>query len=170
VRVVLADPYGSALYAYIKSGELTTEGDSNLEGIGIKRIVANFKDAPVDDAVRVDDRATVEMAHWLLREEGLFVGGSAALNVVEPYSAGIGGDLFAIVYLAREHRLVGLNASGWAGSGATPARLKAAGFDASSGMPPFGILSVDVPGAVEAGHLRGRRRRPRGRVRSRAGV
>jgi cysteine synthase A len=35
----------------------------------------------VDDAVRVDDKTMVEMAHWLLREEGLFVGGSAALNV-----------------------------------------------------------------------------------------
>jgi cysteine synthase A len=82
VRVVLADPYGSALYAYVKTGALSAEGDSNLEGIGIKRIVANFKDAPVDDALRVDDRTTIEMAHWLLREEGLFVGGSAALNVV----------------------------------------------------------------------------------------
>jgi cysteine synthase len=82
IRVVLADPYGSALYSYVKTGELTTEGDSNAEGIGIKRIVANFKDAPVDDALRVDDAAMVAMAHWLLREEGLFVGGSAALNVV----------------------------------------------------------------------------------------
>ena len=81
IRVVLADPYGSALYSYVKTGELAVEGDSNAEGIGIKRIVANFKDAPVDDAVRVDDRALTEMAHWLLREEGLFVGGSAALNV-----------------------------------------------------------------------------------------
>jgi cysteine synthase len=81
VRVILADPYGSALYSYVKTGQLTTEGDSNAEGIGIKRIVANFAGAPVDDAVRVDDRTMVEMAHWLLREEGLFVGGSAALNV-----------------------------------------------------------------------------------------
>jgi cysteine synthase A len=81
IRVVLADPYGSALYSYVKTGALAVEGDSNAEGIGIKRIVANFKDAPVDDAVRVDDRALTEMAHWLLREEGLFVGGSAALNV-----------------------------------------------------------------------------------------
>jgi cysteine synthase A len=78
---VLADPYGSALYSYVKTGELATEGDSVAEGIGIKRIVANFAGAPVDDAVRVDDRTMVEMAHWLLREEGLFVGGSAALNV-----------------------------------------------------------------------------------------
>jgi cysteine synthase A len=82
VRIVLADPYGSALYSYVKTGELRAEGDSDMEGIGIKRIVANFRGAPVDDAVRVDDRAAIAMAHWLLREEGLFVGGSAALNVV----------------------------------------------------------------------------------------
>jgi len=81
VRVVLADPYGSALFSYVTTGELATEGDSNVEGIGIKRIVANFAGAPVDDAVRVDDRTMTEMAHWLLREEGMFVGGSAALNV-----------------------------------------------------------------------------------------
>jgi cysteine synthase A len=82
IRVVLADPYGSSLFGYVKTGELATEGDSVVEGIGIKRIVANFAGAPVDDALRVDDRAMVEMAHWLLCEEGLFVGGSAALNVV----------------------------------------------------------------------------------------
>jgi cysteine synthase A len=82
IRVVLCDPYGSSLYNYVKHGELKPEGDSNAEGIGIKRLTANFAGAPVDDAVRVNDRDMVEMAHWLLREEGLFVGGSAALNVV----------------------------------------------------------------------------------------
>jgi cysteine synthase A len=81
IRVVLCDPYGSALYNYVKTGELRAEGDSVTEGIGIKRVVANFAGAEVDDAVRVDDRTMVEMAHWLVREEGLFVGGSAALNV-----------------------------------------------------------------------------------------
>jgi cysteine synthase A len=81
IRVVLADPYGSALFCFVKDGALEYEGDSFAEGIGIKRVVANFKDAPVDDAVRVDDRTMIEMGHWLVREEGLFVGGSAALNV-----------------------------------------------------------------------------------------
>jgi len=81
-RIVLCDPYGSSLYNYVKHGKLEPEGDSTAEGIGIKRLTANFRSAPVDDAVRVDDRAMIEMAHWLLREEGLFVGGSAALNVV----------------------------------------------------------------------------------------
>jgi len=81
VRTVLADPAGSSLYSYIKCGTLDFEGDSITEGIGIKRITDNFKDALVDDALRVDDRSTVEMAHFLLREEGLLLGSSAALNV-----------------------------------------------------------------------------------------
>ncbi len=82
VRTVVCDPMGSALYGYVKRGVLEPSGDSNAEGIGIKRITENFKGAPIDDALQVDDRAMVEMAYWLLREEGLFVGGSAALNVV----------------------------------------------------------------------------------------
>jgi cysteine synthase A len=35
----------------------------------------------VDDAVQVVDRSVVQMAHWLLRNEGLFVGSSSALNI-----------------------------------------------------------------------------------------
>jgi cysteine synthase A len=81
VRTVLCDPLGSALFSYVKTGELTTTGDSNAEGIGIKRITENFKGAPIDDALQVEDRTMVEMAYWLLREEGIYVGGSAALNV-----------------------------------------------------------------------------------------
>ncbi len=81
IRTVLNDPYGSSLYSYMKTGTLESEGDSNAEGIGIKRIVANFANAPIDDAIRTEDNAMVEMAYWLVREEGLFLGGSAALNV-----------------------------------------------------------------------------------------
>jgi len=82
VRVVLADPFGSSLLSYVRDGTLDASGDSLVEGIGIKRITENFKRARCDDAVRVDDRSAVEMARYLLRSEGLFVGGSAALNVV----------------------------------------------------------------------------------------
>ena len=81
IRTVVCDPYGSSLYAFVRDGTLDVEGESEVEGIGIKRITANFTDAPIDDAMRVDDRAMIEMAEWLLREEGLFLGGSAALNV-----------------------------------------------------------------------------------------
>ncbi len=81
VCVVLADPPGSGLYSYVKTGDLKTEGDSITEGIGIMRITQNFAQAKVDDAVRVVDRSVVQMAHWLLQNEGLFVGSSSALNI-----------------------------------------------------------------------------------------
>lgn len=81
IRCVLADPLGSSLYCYITAGTLDVVGESIAEGIGIKRITDNFKGARADDAVRVDDRSMVEMAHYLLREEGLFLGGSSGVNV-----------------------------------------------------------------------------------------
>lgn len=81
VKVVLADPPGSGLYNYVKHGEVKGEGNSITEGIGIMRLTHNFKQARVDDAVRVVDRNVVQMAHWLLRNEGLFVGSSSALNI-----------------------------------------------------------------------------------------
>jgi len=81
VRIVLADPHGSALYSWKKTGELVAEGSSITEGIGTTRITANFEGAPVDDAVRVSDADCVDMVYRLLREEGLFVGGSTGINV-----------------------------------------------------------------------------------------
>ena len=83
------------------------------------------------------------------------VGSAAVLSVVEPMMVGVGGDLFAIVYVASEHKLYALNASGKAPSGATLAHLNELGYhrDAKnwgpgSGMPQGGILSVTVPGTV----------------------
>jgi gamma-glutamyltranspeptidase/glutathione hydrolase len=80
---------------------------------------------------------------------------AAVLNVVEPMNVGVGGDLFAIVYVAKEHKLYVLNASGMAPSGATPEHFAALGYRADpanwgpgSGMPVGGILTVTVPGTV----------------------
>ncbi len=81
VRIVLADPQGSALYSWIKAGELKAEGSSITEGIGTTRVTANLEGTPIDDAVAIDDPACVAMVYRLLREEGLFVGGSSGINV-----------------------------------------------------------------------------------------
>lgn len=81
ILTVLCDPMGSSLFNYVNRGELLPEGDSDLEGIGIKRLTQNFAGAPVDRAIRADDKTAVAMVHWLLRNEGFFVGGSAGLNV-----------------------------------------------------------------------------------------
>src|SRR5258705_3913 len=70
VRIVLADPHGSALYSWAKTGELKAEGTSITEGIGTTRITANFEGTPVDDAERIGDPEAVAMVYRLLREEG----------------------------------------------------------------------------------------------------
>jgi gamma-glutamyltranspeptidase len=68
---------------------------------------------------------------------------------------GVASDLFAMVYVAKEHKVYVLNSSGTAPSGATLEHLNELGYrwDAHdwgpfSGMPIFGILSVTVPGTV----------------------
>ena len=82
ILTVLCDPMGSSLYNYVNNGKLEPEGDSDLEGVGIKRLTKNFDGAPIDRAIRADDATAIAMTQWLLRNEGLFVGGSSGLNVV----------------------------------------------------------------------------------------
>ena len=81
VRIVLADPLGSALYHYYKHGELKAEGDSITEGIGQGRITKNLDGAPIDDALQVTDHEALPIIFDLLSEEGLVVGGSTGINV-----------------------------------------------------------------------------------------
>jgi len=79
----------------------------------------------------------------------------ATLNVVEPMMVGVGGDVFCIIYIAKDHKFYALNASGKAPSGATIAHFNELGYTfdpknwgPSSGMPRGGILDVTVPGSV----------------------
>ena len=71
---------------------------------------------------------------------------NAAMGVVEPMMNGMGGDLFAIVYDAKTHKLYGLNASGWSPQKLTIDFLKSKGI---TKMPGYGIDSVTVPGVVD---------------------
>ncbi|WP_439577261.1 cysteine synthase A [Elioraea sp.] len=81
VRIVLADPPGSALYAWKARGVLELEGTSITEGIGQSRVPGNLEGAPIDDAVRIPDEEMLEQVFDLTIHEGLSVGGSAGLNV-----------------------------------------------------------------------------------------
>ncbi len=78
----LIDPTGSGLYSFVTSGEFKAEGNSITEGIGINRETANFRRAKLDGAFQGNDQEVIEMAYYLLKHDGLFVGSSAALNVV----------------------------------------------------------------------------------------
>jgi cysteine synthase A len=81
VRIVLADPEGSALYGWVKSNDLSMAGSSITEGIGQSRVPANLEGVAIDDAVRIPDAEALEQIFDLLIHEGLSIGGSAGINV-----------------------------------------------------------------------------------------
>ncbi|EAW46817.1 Pyridoxal-5'-phosphate-dependent enzyme, beta subunit [Nodularia spumigena CCY9414] len=81
VKCVVADPMGSGLYSYIKTGEVKIEGNSITEGIGNSRITANMEGAPIDDAIQIDDTEALRVVYQLLRKDGILMGGSTGINV-----------------------------------------------------------------------------------------
>ncbi|WP_297895551.1 gamma-glutamyltransferase [Shewanella sp.] len=74
------------------------------------------------------------------------IAANAMLGLVEPTGSGVGGDLFAIVWSAKDKRLYGLNASGRSPKSLSLEKLKSLGLDY---LPPLGPLPVSVPGAVD---------------------
>jgi cysteine synthase A len=95
VEIVLVDPPGSALYHKIEHGIAYAvqqserrirkhRYDTLAEGIGLDRVTHNFDLGlhAIDRAIRVTDQEAVDMAHWILKTEGLWVGSSSAMNLV----------------------------------------------------------------------------------------
>ncbi|KAG9007061.1 Cysteine synthase 1 [Tulasnella sp. JGI-2019a] len=86
VQIWLADPPGSVLYSYVKTGGELMEriGSSITEGIGQGRITDNLKPEvkTLTGALSITDEESIKMVYRLLDEEGLYMGASSALNVV----------------------------------------------------------------------------------------
>lgn len=81
IKCIVADPLGSGLYSYVKTGEINPNGSSITEGIGSTRITGNMENVPIDDAIQVDDKEAVRVVYQLLEKDGLFMGGSVGINV-----------------------------------------------------------------------------------------
>ncbi len=81
VRIVLADPDGSALFAWVKGLEMKAVGSSITEGIGQSRVPANLDGAPIDDAEKIADAEALEQIYDVLIHEGLSVGTSSGINI-----------------------------------------------------------------------------------------
>src|SRR5580765_7431109 len=79
------------------------------------------------------------------------IAANATLGLMEPVSNGIGGDLFAIVYSAKENKLYGLNGSGRAPLGLSYDQMRAelAKLHRET-IPPLGMLPISVPGTADA--------------------
>jgi cysteine synthase A len=81
VVIAAADPMGAAMYHWFKHGELRSEGNSITEGIGQGRVTKNLEGAPVDEAYAIPDAEALPILFDLLKEEGLCLGGSSAINL-----------------------------------------------------------------------------------------
>lgn len=101
-RVICADPEGAAMWSWFTHGHLRDIiGESVAEGIGQCRVTENVARASVDAAYRISDTEAVAVLHRLRREEGIFSGLSAAINVAaalrEARSGGPGRTIVAIL-------------------------------------------------------------------------
>ena len=81
IKIYLSDPKGSALYNYIKNGELKSEGNSITEGIGSSRVTKNFENAKIDDAFSINDNEALTILYELIEKEGLSLGTSCGINI-----------------------------------------------------------------------------------------
>lgn len=82
VKIVLADPMGSALYSWVTTGEPEmSPGPSITEGIGNSRVTDNLADTEIDDALQVSDQDMVTMVYQELLTQGWFFGSSTGINL-----------------------------------------------------------------------------------------
>jgi|TARA_B110000902_G_scaffold247149_1_gene302927 cysteine synthase A len=81
ITIGLADPMGSGMYSYLTTGTADPQGSSIAEGIGISFVTENFKQARIDKAFQIEDRDALPYIFDLIRNEGLCLGGSAAINI-----------------------------------------------------------------------------------------
>jgi len=93
VRIVLADPVGSGLADYVETGTLGPDARYEVEGIGASKVPGNLDRTVIDAAERVSDAESFAMVKRLVREEGLFVGGSAGANAVAALRVAARGGL-----------------------------------------------------------------------------
>ncbi len=81
VKIGLADPMGAGLYSFYTTGEIAMEGGSIAEGIGQVRITKNLEGFTPDHSWQITDNEALPYIFDLLREEGLVMGGSTAINI-----------------------------------------------------------------------------------------
>ena len=81
VVTAAADPMGAAIYSWIKTGELKSEGSSITEGIGQGRVTKNLEGAPIDDAFQIPDAEALVVLFDIHINEGLVLGTSSGINV-----------------------------------------------------------------------------------------
>jgi cystathionine beta-synthase len=81
IKVIAADPVGSAIKTFKDTGRLVEALPYLVEGVGQERIPLNLDVHVVDEILNISDRDSFMTARALVREEGIFCGGSSGMNV-----------------------------------------------------------------------------------------
>ncbi len=142
------------MFALVSLGSVLLS-DAQIDRITGKNFATRSEVLATHGMVCTSVPAATEVGIEILKHAGSAVdaaiAANATLGLMEPVSNGIGGDLFAIVYSAKENKLYGIN-----GSGRSPLGLS---YDAmkselaklhSDTIPPRGMLPISVPGCVDA--------------------
>ena len=87
VKIGIADPYGSSLYSWFRTGELAAHGESIAEGVGVSFVPGNLQGTSVDLAFEVDDDTALPFLYDLLKHEGVSVGPSSGINIAGAVAA-----------------------------------------------------------------------------------
>lgn len=113
IKVVLSDVTGSGLYSYVKNKVIFTQEETeanrkkyryytSIEGIGVNFLTNNFKNAEIDDAVKIEDSEAIEIAKQVYLKDGVYVGGSTAVNfsAIVKYSKYLpkGSNILTVIY------------------------------------------------------------------------
>ncbi|MBY6199235.1 cysteine synthase A [Vibrio hangzhouensis] len=81
LKTWLVDPDGSGIYSFLKNGSYQSKGSSFTEGIGIMRMVENFRQAKVNHAITLPDQDLVTISRLVAQRDGILLGSSSSLNV-----------------------------------------------------------------------------------------
>ncbi len=92
IDVWLADPDGSGIFEFLRTGEYVSNGSSMTEGIGIMRLVDNFRQARIDHAVNLPDQDLISISRYVREQDGLVLGSSSALNLAAAFAAALNGQ------------------------------------------------------------------------------
>ncbi|WP_194757100.1 cysteine synthase A [Aliidiomarina indica] len=89
IEVWLADPDGSGSYEFLRTGAYESSGSSMTEGIGIMRLVENFRQAHIDYAINLPDHDLIAISRFVREQDGIVLGSSSALNVAAAFFAAL---------------------------------------------------------------------------------
>ena len=90
IRIVIPDPAGSGIVNFFNRGEFESDGRYTMtEGVGITRMVDNFKHITQDRCYTIDDQKLTWLAMFLREQEGLVMGMSSMLNLAGAFNTAL---------------------------------------------------------------------------------